>query len=131
MGGAIFHFLQKIGLKSTKNMRFCILYKPMGGARAPPAPPLATLLSTGIHCGQLAMHYNTFTIRFFFRNKWKATSYSLKNNFQDLVQSFYSRVSQTCSSWVPFAHILICSCSPKILTLYSEKKLALSTQNLD
>ena len=43
-GGAIFHFLQKIGLKSTKNMRFCILHKPMGGARAPPAPPLATLL---------------------------------------------------------------------------------------
>ena len=44
MGGAIFHFSQKIGLKSTKNMRFCILHKPMGGARAPPAPPLATLL---------------------------------------------------------------------------------------
>ena len=40
MGGAIFHFSQKIGLKSTKNMRFCILHKPMGGARAPPAPPL-------------------------------------------------------------------------------------------
>ena len=43
MGGAIFHFSQKIGLKITKNMRFCILHKPMGGARAPPAPPLATL----------------------------------------------------------------------------------------
>ena len=39
IGGAIFHFSQKIGLKSTKSMRFCILYKPMGGARAPPAPP--------------------------------------------------------------------------------------------
>ena len=39
MGGAIFHFSQKIGLKSTKNMRFCILHKPMGGARAPPRPP--------------------------------------------------------------------------------------------
>ena len=38
-GGAIFHFSQKIGLKNTKNMRFCILLKPMGGARAPPAPP--------------------------------------------------------------------------------------------
>ena len=45
MGGAIFHFLQKIGLKSTKNMRFCILHNPMGGARAPPRPPLATLLT--------------------------------------------------------------------------------------
>ena len=42
-GGAIFNFSQKIGLKTTKNVRFCILYKPMGGARAPP-PPLATLL---------------------------------------------------------------------------------------
>ena len=46
MGGAIFHFLQKIDLKSTKNMRFCILHNPMGGARAPPAPPLATLLAS-------------------------------------------------------------------------------------
>ena len=39
MGGAIFHFLQKIGLKSTKNMRFYILHKPMGGLEPPPAPP--------------------------------------------------------------------------------------------
>ena len=46
MGGAIFHFSQKIGFKSTIYMRFCILHKPMGGARAPPAPPLATLLVT-------------------------------------------------------------------------------------
>ena len=45
MGGAIFHFSQKIGLKTTKNMRFCILYKPMGGLEPPP-PPLATLLLT-------------------------------------------------------------------------------------
>ena len=49
MGGAIFHFSQKIGLKSTKYMRFCILHKPMGGARAPPAPPLATLLLVHAH----------------------------------------------------------------------------------
>ena len=40
MEGAIFHFSPKIGLKSTKNMQFCILHKPMGGgARAPPPPP--------------------------------------------------------------------------------------------
>ena len=38
-GGTIFNFSQKIGLKSTKNVRFCILHKPMGGARAPPRPP--------------------------------------------------------------------------------------------
>ena len=42
MGGAIFSFSQKIGLKSTKNMRFCILHKPMGGLEPP--SPLATLL---------------------------------------------------------------------------------------
>ena len=30
------YFSQKIGLKSTKSMRFCILHKPM--ARAPPPP---------------------------------------------------------------------------------------------
>ena len=36
MGGANFNFSQKIGLKTTKKVRFCILYKPMGGARAPP-----------------------------------------------------------------------------------------------
>ena len=46
MGGSIFNFSQKIGLKSTKNVRFCILHKPMGRARAPPPPPLATLLCT-------------------------------------------------------------------------------------
>ena len=44
MGGAIFHFSQKIGLKSTKNMRFWILHKPMGGGSSPPRPPPATLL---------------------------------------------------------------------------------------
>ena len=38
-GGAIFNFSQKIGLKSTKNMRFCILHKPMGGGLEPPRPP--------------------------------------------------------------------------------------------
>ena len=38
-GGAIFNFSQKIGLKSSKNVRFCILHKPMGGTRAPPPPP--------------------------------------------------------------------------------------------
>ena len=37
-----FQFSSKIGLKSNKNVRFCILHKPMGEARA--RPPLATLL---------------------------------------------------------------------------------------
>ena len=41
--GAVFewggYFSHKIDLKSTKSMRFCILYKPMGGARAAPPPP--------------------------------------------------------------------------------------------
>ena len=39
MGGAIFNFSQKIGIKSIKNVRFSIVHKPMGGARAPPRPP--------------------------------------------------------------------------------------------
>ena len=37
-GGAVFNFSLKIGLKSTKNVRFCILHKPMGGS-SPPRPP--------------------------------------------------------------------------------------------
>ena len=37
-GGVIFNFSQKIGLKTTKNVRFCILHKPMGGL-GPPRPP--------------------------------------------------------------------------------------------
>ena len=35
-GGAVFNFSPKIGLKSTKNVRFCILHKPMGGSSPPP-----------------------------------------------------------------------------------------------
>ena len=38
-GGAIFNFSHKIGLKSTKNVRFCILHKPMGGLEPPRPPP--------------------------------------------------------------------------------------------
>ena len=45
-GGAVFHFSQKIGLKSTKNMRFCILHKPMGGLEPPP-PPWLRYCATG------------------------------------------------------------------------------------
>ena len=41
VGGAIFIFGAKIGLKSTENVLFCILFRPMGGTRA---PPMATLL---------------------------------------------------------------------------------------
>ena len=45
LGGAVFNFSPTIGLKSTKNVRFCILHKPMGGGSSPPPPPLATLLT--------------------------------------------------------------------------------------
>ena len=41
--GAVFNFSAKIGLKSTKNVQFWILYRQMGGS-SPPAPLLATLL---------------------------------------------------------------------------------------
>ena len=43
-GGAIFIFGAKIGLKSTKNVVFCILIRPMGGEARSPPPPLATQL---------------------------------------------------------------------------------------
>ena len=46
LGGAVFIFSPNIGLKSTKSMRFCILYRPMEGS-CPPAPQ-ATLLSTAV-----------------------------------------------------------------------------------
>ena len=42
-GGAIFNFSQKIGLKSTKNVPFCILHKPMGGRGLEPPPGYATV----------------------------------------------------------------------------------------
>ena len=38
LGEAAFIFSPKIGLKSTKNARFCILHRPMGRLE-PPAPP--------------------------------------------------------------------------------------------
>ena len=38
-GGAIFNFSPNICLKSTKNVRFCILHKPMGGLSPPPPRP--------------------------------------------------------------------------------------------
>ena len=49
--GAVFIFGAKIGLKSTRNVLFCIFFRPMGEARAPPPPlPLATLQ---VDCRQL------------------------------------------------------------------------------
>ena len=42
-GGAISRLRTKINLKTAKNMLFCILFRPMGGAIAPFAP-LATPL---------------------------------------------------------------------------------------
>ena len=38
-GGAVFNFSPKIGLKSNKNVQFCILHKPMGGLQPPSPPP--------------------------------------------------------------------------------------------
>ena len=50
-GGAIFNFLHKIGLKSTKNVRFCIFHKPMGGLE----PPLATLMGLGLKSSKIGL----------------------------------------------------------------------------
>ena len=38
-GGAISRFRAKTNLKTAKSMLFCILFRPMGGAIAPFAPP--------------------------------------------------------------------------------------------
>ena len=62
MGGAIFHFSQKIGLKSTKNMQFCILHKPMGGVRAPPAPPPGYATGCGGSSSRLSRHTSRSSI---------------------------------------------------------------------
>ena len=43
-GGAVFNFSPKIALKSTKNVQFCILHKPIRGLE----PPLATLLALAL-----------------------------------------------------------------------------------
>ena len=45
-GGGCFHFSAKIGLKITKNVPICILYRPMGGLEPSPSPGYATVLST-------------------------------------------------------------------------------------
>ena len=47
LGGAVFNFSPNFGLKSSKNVRFCILHKPMGRFCILYKPPLATLLPTG------------------------------------------------------------------------------------
>ena len=47
MGGANFNFSQKIGLKSTKNVRFCIIHMPMGGLEPLPPHGYATEYHTG------------------------------------------------------------------------------------
>ena len=68
MGGAIFNFSQKIGLKRTKNVRFCILHKSMGGSSLPPAPPgyatalkhATSSLTIACHCLYFYDFYVTF-----------------------------------------------------------------------
>ena len=57
-GEAVFNFGAKIGLKGTKNVLFCILFRPMRGFE-PPAPPLATLLLRPIKS-------SNYLINFFF-----------------------------------------------------------------
>ena len=62
-GGAVFIFSPKIGLKSTKNVRFCILYRPKGGSSPP--PPLATLLD-----GSMVRYLSTVRYASIFAKKY-------------------------------------------------------------
>ena len=58
-GEAVFNFSPKIALKSTKNVRFCILHKPIGGARAPPWLRYwskACVASVAFVCRKLLLH---------------------------------------------------------------------------
>ena len=43
LGGTVFIFWAKIGLKSTKNVRFWTLFRPMGGLEPPRPPGYATV----------------------------------------------------------------------------------------
>ena len=60
--GAIFNFSPKLGLKNTKNVRFCILHKPMGGARAAPSSWLryCILVSNSIHQPKQSFQFQHF-----------------------------------------------------------------------
>ena len=52
--GAVFIFGAKIDLKSTKNVLFCILFRPMGGLKPPDlATPLTKIQKehTGVYVG--------------------------------------------------------------------------------
>ena len=57
LGGAVFNFSPKFGLKSNKNVRFCILHKPMGRFcilyKPPPPPSYATAYWFDSQTGQL------------------------------------------------------------------------------
>ena len=84
MGGAIFNFSQKIGLKSTKNMRFCILHKPMGGLEPPPPPPWLRYWVWCFYpspsCVQILAFFCSAVCKFYYwydANRWeKETSYT-------------------------------------------------------
>ena len=56
-GGAICIFGTKSCLKSTKNVVFCILFRPMRGARAPAPPP--PLLPNCFHVSLLTLATST------------------------------------------------------------------------
>ena len=75
-GGAVFNFSPKLGLKSTKNVQFCILHKPMGRLEPPPPPPPPSWLR---YC-KLTFYrfYPLFINMILWRNFWKlrhATAY--------------------------------------------------------
>ena len=68
MGGFVFIFRAKLGLKCTKNVRFCILFWPIRGGSSPPPPPppplLVTLLVVCVYCSTRKMLKETETIHF-------------------------------------------------------------------
>ena len=55
IGGAIFIFGAKIGRKSTKNVLFCILFRPMGSS-SPPPPGYATATKNAANWSRTAVY---------------------------------------------------------------------------
>ena len=81
LGGAVFIFSPKIGLKSNKNVRFCILHKPMGGLELPPPPPPPPWLRYCLLSIPMAHSFVSGMLE-----KWRGNILSVNSNLSVAVQ---------------------------------------------
>ena len=68
-GGGVSNFSPKIGLKSTKNVRFFILHKPLGGLE-PPSPPWLRYCLQAKYCNYSKITECCFKLRKQLINIW-------------------------------------------------------------